>query len=223
MTVEETETSVKMCLSGTYSLELSPTALSLTAPSGAKIFTLSYKFLRNYGKQSGQFHFETGKNSPIGEGKLIFVTTCSKEVFGVVHNNIKKLRENARPHEPVRKTSSEARPGPDQRKQTQPVSRPQPFQSVPAPPLPQKRRPSRSSASNRPSSEIADNPVVGTYRVSKDLEEMGEVSTVDTSATYAKVDMNKKRSSKMHQQKSELTVYFTRPGTLLSPYNPHPP
>lgn len=211
VTVEETETSVKMALSGTYSLELTPTLLSLTAPSGAKIFTLSYRFLRNYGKQSGQFHFQTGKNSPIGEGSLIFVTSCSKEVFGIVHNNIKKLRENTA-QEPVRKTSSEARPGPD-RSQMQPVARPQPFQSVPAPPLPQKtKRQSLGSPSNRPGSkEIADAPVAGKYRASKDLEEVGQVAgsaggtAADSSnQVYAKVDMDKKRSSKMLQQKSEL-------------------
>lgn len=208
MTVEETEMSTKMCLSGTYSLELSPTFLSLMAPSGAKIFELSYKFLRNYGKQSGQFHFETGKNSPIGEGKLIFVTTCSKEVFGVVHDNIKKLRENAKPKEPLRKTSSETRPTQEQRPKTQPIARPQPFQSVPAPLLPQTKRQSTKPPSRR-SSQIADSPVVGTYRASKDLEDVGESvdggKADDVSALYSTVDMSKKRSSKMHQQKSKLT------------------
>lgn len=199
--------STKMCLSGTYSLELSPSFLSLMAPSGAKIFTLSYKFLRNYGKQSGQFHFETGKNSPIGEGKLIFVTTCSKEVFGVVHSNIKKLRENAIPNEPGRKTSSETRPTPEKHPLVQPIARPQPFQSVPAPPLPQKKRQSIGSTKppSRRSSEISDSPVVGTYRASKDLEDVGEsVGDGNADAMYATVDMSKKRSSKMQQQKSEL-------------------
>lgn len=212
MTIEETETSVKMALSGTYSLELTPSLLALIAPSGAKIFTLSYRFLRNYGKQSGQFHIHTGKNSPIGEGKLIFVTSCSKEVFGIVHNNIKKLRENApaRPNEPVRKTSSETQPTPN-REVTKPVARPQPFQSVPAPPPPQQKA-KRQSLGNRPGSkEIADAPVAGTYRASKDLEEVGQVTgstggntTADqANALYATVDMDKKRSSKMLQQKSE--------------------
>lgn len=206
MTVEESETATKMCLSGTYSLELTPSFLSLIAPSGAKIFTLSYKFLKNYGKQSGQFHFETGKNAPIGEGRLIFVTTCSKEVFGVVHNNIKRLRETAVPKDPARKTSSEAAPR-QERLMTQPVARPQPFHSVPAPPPPQKKRQSMGSRPpSRHSSEIADNPTAGTYRTSKDLEEVGKTSTTesdDVSALYATVDMSKKRSSKIQQQKSK--------------------
>jgi hypothetical protein len=219
VTVEENETSTKMCLSGTYNLELTPTLMSLSAPSGAKIFTLSYKFLKNYGKQSGQFHFETGKNSPIGMGKLIFVTTCSKEVFGVVHNNIKRMRENSHLQQPVRKTSSssEVQVKPEQQK-TQAVARPQPFQSVPAPPLPQKQR-QPQSISNRPSSrhstEIADAPVVGTYRMSKDLEDETKASTSstagdtkvdDVAALYSTVDMSKKKSrtqSKTQQQKSK--------------------
>lgn len=202
MTVEETETSTKMCLSGTYSLELSPTTLSLTAPSGANIFTLSYKFLKNYGKQSGQFHFETGKNSPIGEGRLIFVTTCSKEVFGVVHSNIKRLREKTQRSQPA----SEEKPHPEKsepRPQTKSMPRPQPQNPVPIPPLPQKKkRGSSRPGSSRQSTEIATS-IPGTYRKSKDLEETkGGVTVTEPTAIYSQVDKSKKKSKK--QQTSKL-------------------
>ena len=91
--MEQNETTIKMALQGEYNLELTPSSLSLVgANSGATIAVWHYKFLKNYGKQHGRFHFETGKAAPTGAGKFICVTTCSKEIFGVVHRNIKKLR-----------------------------------------------------------------------------------------------------------------------------------
>lgn len=213
--MEENDTSTKMNLTGAYSLELTPTMMTLKAPSGATIFTLSYKCLKNYGKQSGQFHFETGRNSPIGEGKLICVTTCSKEIFGVVNNNIKKLRES-NPQE-RRKSPTGPQP-PKQQPQTQPVPRPQPQRPVQPPPQPQKKRQSLGSTSNRPgsrqsSTEIADIPLPGTYRRSMDLEEVGSGRTSATASDetekplYSTVDFSKKKSSKQQQQQQSKTQY----------------
>ena len=192
MTVEENETSRKMNLSGIYNLELRPSKLALTAPSGATIFTLSYKFLKNYGKQSGQFHFETGRNSPIGQGKLVLVTTCSKEIFGVVHTNIKRLKDQA-----IKKQSSSGA-----------VSKPSQGSSdvalrIKKPPPPKKQQAApqssgRTSIGSRPSSrhsttEIAAESVPGTYHSSKNLE---EESGNDPSALYAVVDKSKKTSAR---------------------------
>lgn len=192
MTVEENETSIKMALSGTYSLELYPTMLSLVAPSGAKIFSLPYRHLKNYGKQSGKFHFETGKNSPIGIGKLLLVTSCSKEVFGVVHNNIKKMREDTPDQQGPKPVPPQK---PDKYQPTQAVSHPQPVQSVEQPPLPKKK----ISTTTRPVSEALDSSVAGTYRLSTDLEEASAAAS--TSPLYSTVDMSKKKNSKQQQQK----------------------
>ena len=192
-----------MNLSGTYNLELTPTSLTLTAPSRATIFTLSYKFLKNYGKQSGQFNFETGKNSPIGEGKLILVTTCSKEIFGVVHNNIKKLKEKIQGTQPGH-SLNKAPPPPkqQQKKSTEATRNPRPSIG--------------SGGSNRPgsrhSSEITNSSVAGTYRTSRDMEEAGRKGTsgVDSpSRLYSTVDKSTKSAAKQRQQqkkqqKSEL-------------------
>ncbi len=83
-----------MALEGEYNLLITTTSLSIVGiNSGAAIAVWHYKFLKNYGKQHGRFHFETGKSSPTGEGNFLCVTTCSKEIFGVVHRNIKRLRE----------------------------------------------------------------------------------------------------------------------------------
>lgn len=195
VTVEENETSTKMNLSGTYSLELYPSKLILVASSGTTIFTIPYKFLKNYGKQSGQFHFEMGKNSPIGEGELIFVTTCSKEIFGVVHNNIKRLKEE--PHQKNPTQQAAVRPAEPK---------------VKAKPPPPKTSHGRTSIGSRPdsrhSTEIHDESIPGTYRSSKNMEELhsAQPSTVqetkvdfsetDPAALYSKVDMSKKSSMK---------------------------
>ena len=200
-----------MNLSGSYSLELTPAALTLTAPSGAKIFTLSYRHLKNYGKQSGQFNFETGKNSPVGEGKLILVTTCSKEVFGVVHNNIKKLRETRAKTEPRNKPPPPAPAGqqPQQRQPLKSVPRPQPQKSIDPPPAPQQKRnqPIGSRPGSRHSTELADTSIPGTYRASKNMDEFEQATTIkeeakveDPSALYSTVDKSKKTSPRKQEQ-----------------------
>ena len=195
VTIEENETSIKMALSGTYSLELYPTMLSLVAPSGAKIFTLPYKNLKNYGKQSGKFHFETGKNSPIGIGKLLLVTSCSKEVFGVVHNNIKKMREDQQGGNP-----KPPPPKPDKYQPSQAIPRPQAAQSVEQPPLPKKT----ISASSRPTSDALDTSVAGTYRLSTEIEETSNTNEqTSTSPLYSTVDMSKKKNYKQQQQQQK--------------------
>ncbi len=92
--IEQNETAIKMAIEGEYSLQVSNTSLALVGTnSGATIAEWHYKYLKNYGKQHGRFHFETGKTSPTGAGNFLCVTNCSKEIFGVVHRNIKKLRE----------------------------------------------------------------------------------------------------------------------------------
>ena len=76
-----------------YNLEITPDQITLVAAdSGADIAQWSYRQIRTYGKSSGKFNFECGRLANTGPGNFVFKTTCSKEIFGVVHHNIKRIR-----------------------------------------------------------------------------------------------------------------------------------
>ena len=62
---------------------------------GKPIYKWHYKYLKSFGKQSGRFNFEVGKTQQGvgGTGSYRCITTCSKEIFGVVNRNIKTIRE----------------------------------------------------------------------------------------------------------------------------------
>jgi hypothetical protein len=77
-----------------YNLEISPEHITLiAADSGADIAQWSYRQVRTYGKSSGKFNFECGRLAKTGAGNFVFKTTCAKEIFGVVHHNIKRIRK----------------------------------------------------------------------------------------------------------------------------------
>ena len=77
-----------------YNLEISPDHITLVAAdSGADIAQWSYRQIRTYGKSSGKFNFECGRLTKTGVGNFVFKTTCAKEIFGVVHHNIKRIRK----------------------------------------------------------------------------------------------------------------------------------
>ena len=77
-----------------YNLEISPEHITLiAADSGADIAQWSYRQVRTYGKTSGKFNFECGRLANTGAGNFVFKTTCAKEIFGVVHYNIKRIRK----------------------------------------------------------------------------------------------------------------------------------
>ena len=185
-----------MNLSGTYNLELYPSKFTLIASSGITIFTLYYKSLKNYGKQSGQFHFEVGKNSPIIEGELIFVTTCSKEIFGVIHNNVKRLKEqaqynNATEHAAAKPAESQVKAFP------------------PKPLLP------RSRPGSRHSTDIHNESVPGTYLYSENIDldstRPNQEPQVDMrlevpTTPYSVVDKSKK--TEMESKHGKLEYFF---------------
>ena len=155
MTLEENETIQKLNLQGAYNLEINPTHLSLTnTVTGAAIAKWHYKNLKSYGKKSGKFHFEVGKASQTGPGQFMCVSTCSKEIFGIVNNNIKRLRAHI-DSSTMRKQESE----PGLRKSQTMQARATTNSSF-------QRPRSRQSAS-----DIAGEGVSGNYRTSKDLEE----------------------------------------------------
>lgn len=93
MTLEQNESAQKHKFTSTYNLEITPAKITLVAAnSGAEMAVWKYKHLRTYGKAHGKFNFECGRSSETGAGTFIFNTTCAKEIFGVVHRNIKQMR-----------------------------------------------------------------------------------------------------------------------------------
>ena len=93
VTLEQNETARRMNLTGAYNLEITQTKISLVAAnSRTSMAVWRYKNIKTYGRGSGKVNIETGKVAETGAGNFVFLTSCSKEIFGVIHNNIKKLR-----------------------------------------------------------------------------------------------------------------------------------
>lgn len=91
--MEQNESARRLNFTGAYNLEITPAKITLVAAnSGAEMAIWKYKHLRTYGKAHGKFNFECGRSSETGAGTFIFNTTCAKEIFGVVHRNIKQMR-----------------------------------------------------------------------------------------------------------------------------------
>lgn len=188
MTLEQNDTAQRLNLSSSYNLEITPVSVTLIAAnSGAQIALWQYKHIKSYGKASGMFNLETGKGAETGAGTFIFITSCSREIFGVVHRNIKRLR-SAREKEVTtalmqRQTSATAV------KQRSSSAK----YSVGAPGA----KPHSKQTAPRPTGEVAGKTTIGTYRRSKDLEEQERVAPdmeIDVSELYAKVQKPKKKS-----------------------------
>ena len=104
-----------MDLHGSFNLVLAPTTLTIAdVNTGKPIYKWNYKFLKSFGKQSGRFNFEVGKTPQGGTGTYRCITTCSKEIFGVVNRNIKIIRER------LETARREQQPKQQQPKQQQP-------------------------------------------------------------------------------------------------------
>lgn len=94
VTLEENETTEELDLHGSFNLVLAPTSLAIQdVNTGKPIYKWHYKNLKSFGKQSGRFNFEVGRAAQGGAGSYRCITTCSKEIFGVVNRNIKTIRE----------------------------------------------------------------------------------------------------------------------------------
>lgn len=184
-----------MALEGEYSLQVTDTSLSLVGTnSGATIAEWHYKYLKNYGKQHGRFHFETGKNSPTGEGNYLCVTNCSKEIFGMVHRNIKKLREVK---EVEQQATMERQVKASQKKIVETDKK------AAAPVRKQSSADKGLQGSKRSSQEIAGQPTTGRYRASRDLDEVADTQNLVGTASdeynpdhlYAAVNKPKKQEA----------------------------
>lgn len=94
MTLEFNETAERMNLQGNYNLEVSPEAVVLVAAnSGAQIAIWPYRHIKSYGKSAGRITIETGRSAESGEGKFVCVSTCCREIFGIINRNIRRLRD----------------------------------------------------------------------------------------------------------------------------------
>ena len=132
-----------------YNLEITPEKITLIAPeSSAELAAWRYRQIKSYGKSSGKFNFECGRSAETGPGAFVFKTTCSKEIFGIVHRNIKQMKM---------KTEQQA-----QKRQSQQVSplAKTDFRTYNQQPLKPMQYKARKSA--------AQNMSVGTYRYVKE-------------------------------------------------------
>lgn len=211
VTLEENETSQRLNLSGAYNLEINPNTITLIAAhSGATIAVWQYKHIRTYGKASGRFNFEIGNTAPTGKGSFIFITTCSKEIFGVVHRNIKRLRKekeraiaerNQKELAMLKRQMSETT---ESDRHFQEVAMLRKQRSASATPSQHSHSAVRDTRSrpqtNRSSQENPGGGVVGTYRRSTELEEGHAYDAVapdqfDPSHLYTEVRKPKKTAS----------------------------
>lgn len=94
MTLELNESAKRLKFTGMiYNLDITPENITLiAADSGADVARWQYRQIRTYGKSSGKFNFECGRGAGTGAGAFVFKTTCSKEIFGIVHRNIRRIR-----------------------------------------------------------------------------------------------------------------------------------
>lgn len=194
MTLEFNETAERLNLQGTYNLEVSPDAIALIAAnSGAQIAIWPYRHIKSYGKSAGRISIETGKSAENGEGKFVFVSTCCREIFGIINRNIRRLRdekERARLMKEaqdveqalvgVKKSKEKRRPtggggggggSGGEKVTTQSRPRPRPSKSAPYPPP--------SSTSQRVPSGTA-----GTYRRSVVMDDAVDGFLVDVDSSH---------------------------------------
>ena len=211
MTLEQNETTERLNLSGSYNLEITPNNILLISPnSGATLTVWQYKHLKNYGKMHGRFHFETGRGAQCGVASFVFVTTCSKEIFGIIHRNIKKLRaeKEQQQKQSLEEQVSKAKTATAKQTQaTKPVTKQVKTEGRPRP---------RSKVAEE---GVAGAPTAGTYRSSRDLEDgnghedhvydLVALDEEDVSHLYAQVDKKKQKSSGTCNMYS-LIMFFTQ-------------
>ncbi len=92
--INPTDLSKALNLSGTYSLDVTPKGMSLISNStNTELVKWHYKHIKFYAKSSKNvITLEMGRRSPTGEGKFMFQTTVAKEMFSMIHRNIKKIK-----------------------------------------------------------------------------------------------------------------------------------
>ena len=88
-------------------MDISPKGMSLIATTTETVVAKwHYKHIKSYAKSSNKsVSLEFGRSSPTGPGKLIMYCTASREMFSMIHRNIKRLRAA---REKARKTAIES-------------------------------------------------------------------------------------------------------------------
>ena len=200
MTLEQNETARRLHLSAAYNLEITPQGIQLIAAnSGANIARWDYKHIKTYGRASGTFNIEVGKGAETGIGAFVFATTCGREIFGVVHRNIKRLKGDKEKERAERgkedvamlqKRISE--------RQQQPVLKQRPGSQTYNLADKKRHRPAPKKPPPYGSKDLSH----GTYRLSKDLDELeahlapaSEQQASTEPPVYAVVNKPKKKSS----------------------------
>ena len=93
VTLEQNEMAKRLNLTGIYNLDITPDGITLVASTTTTVIAKwKFKNIKGYSKSGNQFTLEIGKRSQTGEGKLVFNSNATKELFGVFHRNIKKLK-----------------------------------------------------------------------------------------------------------------------------------
>lgn len=94
VSLSPTDLSKALNLSGTYSLDVTPKGMSLISNvTNTEITKWHFRHIKFYSKSSSNVvSVQLGRRSPTGEGKFLFQTTVAKELFSMIHRNIKKIK-----------------------------------------------------------------------------------------------------------------------------------
>ncbi len=92
--INHTDLSKALNLTGTYTLDVTPRGMSIiSSTTETEIIKWHYKHVKYYAKSTKNvIVLEMGKRSPTGEGKFAFQTTVAKELFSMIHRNIKNIK-----------------------------------------------------------------------------------------------------------------------------------
>ena len=199
MTLEQNETAQRLHLSAAYNLEITPQGILLIAAnSGANIAWWEYKHIKTYGRASGTFNIEAGKGAQTGIGTFNFATTCGREIFGVVHRNIKRLKGDKEKERADRGREDAAVLQKKINERQQPALKQRSGSASYH--LADKKR--HRPAPKKPPPYTSKDLSHGTYRLSKDLDELeahppaaSERQSSTEPPIYAVVNKPKKKSS----------------------------
>ena len=93
VTLEQNDTAKRLNLTGIYNLDITPDGVTLIASTTETVIAKwKFKNIKGYSKSGNQFSLDIGKTSQTGEGKLVFNSNATRELFGIFHRNIKKLK-----------------------------------------------------------------------------------------------------------------------------------
>lgn len=92
--IEDNDFAKRLGATGIHSLNITPRGIKLISSTDeTTIASWHYKHIRSYGKFSNQqIKIEIGGNAKSGHGKLAISSSSSREMFSMIHRNIKILK-----------------------------------------------------------------------------------------------------------------------------------